>query len=475
MIVALLLLLVALLLVLATGFYVAAEFSLVTVDRATVTRRAEAGDASAASLLRGLASLSTLLSGAQVGITVTTLVLGWVMQPSLAVLLGAPLQSIGLSRSGADTVAGVVALVVATALSMLFGELVPKSLAMARPLATATRVVGGLRISTAVLKPLVWVLDRIANSVLRLLGIRPQEELRSARSPDELRLLVRRSATAGTLERGTAGLLVRSLGFADRTAADVLTPRPDVRFLRIDDSAAELVSVAVGTGFSRFPVFAADHDDVVGVVHLKRAVAVPAGDRARVTVADLMEDVPVVPESLPLGDLLDTLRGHGFQLAVVVDEYGGTAGLITLEDVIEELVGNIADEHDRRPSADQDNRNADGTWSLEGTSRPDEIGELTGVSLPESGGYETIAGLVLARLGHIPASGESVIVEATLVPERGLAAWPEEPGDRPVEIAPGESVAQPVRVRLTVQRMDGRRIATVRLSAVDQGAAGGDR
>ena len=464
MIVAVLLLLVGLLLIVATGFYVAAEFSLVTVDRSAVTQRAKAGDKSAVALLRGLKSLSTLLSGAQVGITVTTLVLGWVMEPSLGTMLGGPLRSLGLSEGAADTVAGIVSLVVATVLSMVFGELVPKSLAMSRPLETASRVVTGMRWSTVALKPLIWVLDKIANSVLRMVGIEPQEELRSARSPDELRLLVRRSASLGTLEQDAAGLLARSLTFAERTAADVLTPRPRVEFVAVASSAADVLATSARTGFSRFPVFDADHDDVVGLVHLKRALAVPPADRNQVRVADLMVDVPVVPESLPLGQLLDSLRSRGFQLAVVVDEYGGTAGLLTLEDVVEELVGDITDEHDE--TADSDYRRPDGTWLLPGTLRPDEIVELTGVQLPESGEYETVAGLLIAELGHIPQSGETITLLSTLASDRELAAIPEEIDDSGVDAEPDESVPRPVRVRLTVAAMDRHRVAAVRLSSV---------
>ncbi len=244
------------------------------------------------------------------------------------------------------TAAVVIALVITNVLSMVFGELVPKNLAIAEPMGTAKAVVGASRISATVFKPLIWVLNGAANAVLRMFSIEPQEELRSARSPDELSSLVRRSAEQGTLENRTAGLLARSISFSDKTAADVLTPRPRVRFIKSVESADEIIAAAAETGHSRFPVIGEDSDDVLGLVHLKRAVSIPREQRAHVPVSALVSELPVVPETMPLDALLDLLRERGFQMAVVADEYGGTAGVLTLEDVVEELVGEITDEHD---------------------------------------------------------------------------------------------------------------------------------
>ncbi len=403
---------VGLVLIAFTALYVAAEFSLITVDRATVSRQASDGDAGAQSLLAGLRSLSTQLSGAQVGISLTTLALGFVMQPALADLIGAPLSAIGLGDGASVTAAVVIALVITNVLSMVFGELVPKNLAIAEPMGTAKAVVGASRISATVFKPLIWALNGAANAVLRMFSIEPQEELRSARSPDELSSLVRRSAEQGTLENRTAGLLARSISFSDKTAADVLTPRPRVRFIKSVESADEIIAAAAETGHSRFPVIGEDSDDVLGLVHLKRAVSIPREQRAHVPVSALVSELPVVPETMPLDALLDLLRERGFQMAVVADEYGGTAGVLTLEDVVEELVGEITDEHD--PKAKRAERLPDRTWLLPGILRPDEVAEITGVMLPEAGEYETIAGLVLARLGRLATDGDFTVVEATV-------------------------------------------------------------
>ena len=465
MITELILIVVGIGLIAGTYVFVAGEFSLVTVDRATVEREAAAGDARARSLLAALRSLSTQLSGAQVGITLTTLLLGFVMEPSLAGLLAAPLTSLGLAEGVADSVGVVLSLVVATVLSMVFGELVPKNVAIADPMATAKSVVIPLRASTVAFRPLIWALNGIANGVLRMFGVEPQEELRSARSSEELRSLVQRSAAQGTLERPVAGLLSRSISFGDRLADDVLTPRPQVVFLHSDATADTVISEAVRTGHSRFPVIGADADDVIGLVHLKRAVAVPPEDRGGVTARQLASEIPRIPGTLQLEETMNLLRERGFQLALVIDEYGGTAGILTLEDVVEELVGEITDEHDIR--IDHGQRGTDGTWLLRGALRPDEIVEATGVALPESGDYETIAGLVMSELGRIPDTGDSVVIAATMAPNRSLGPDPGRDGDDPIGES-DEDLPRPVLIRLTVTGKDRRRVDTVRLSAVSE-------
>ena len=474
----LLLLLVAFVLIAGTSLFVASEFSLVTVDRAAVARKAADGrpveKARAQVLQSALRSLSTQLSGAQVGITVTTLALGFVMEPSLAALLVPPLQALGLSASGAESVAVPVALLIATVLSMVFGELVPKNLALAQPLETALWIARPQRVATRIFRPLIWVLNGVANGVLAVLGVEPQEELRSARSPQELRSLVRRSADQGTLEAPTAGLLARTLDFPDKTAADVLTPRVRVDFLHRDATAADVVAAAVRTGHSRFPVIGTDADEVLGQVHVKRAVAIPADQRSAVSAEQLMVSAPTVPETLPLGPLLDQLREGGLQLAVVVDEFGGTAGILTLEDVVEELIGEITDEHDS--PAGRPHRRTDGVWLVPGQSRPDEISERTGVSLPESGAYETVAGLILDRLDRLARAGDSITVDAVVAPEVDLGVLSDDldpdivsdiyDRDRALPAEPGIDVPRAYQVRLTVSRIVRRRVETVLLSAV---------
>jgi CBS domain containing-hemolysin-like protein len=401
-----LLVLLAVLLTLGTALFVAAEFAFVALDRSSVERAVSAGDARSQPVLAALTRLSTQLSASQVGITLTTLLVGYLAEPSIAGLLRGPLHAVGLPAGAVEPVGVGVSLVTATAFSMVVGELVPKNLAIAQPLRTAQVVAGPMRAFTLVARPLIALLNGSANAFLRRVGVEPREGLSSARTPQELASLVRRSAEAGTLDRSTAQLVTRSLGFGERTAADVMTPRLRCTVVHRDDPAAEVVRLARSGGHSRFPVVQEGLDDVVGVVHVKRAVSVPPERRQEVPAAALMSPVLMVPETVRLDPLLAQLREQGLQLAVVVDEYGGTSGVVTLEDVVEEIVGEVADEHDRSRSGAR--RMRDGSWVVPGLWRPDEVRERVGAQVPDEGAYETVGGFVMARLGRVPATGDEV-------------------------------------------------------------------
>lgn len=421
------------LLTLGTGICVASEFSLVALDRPSVERAIEDGDRRAARVLPGLRTLSTQLSSSQVGITITTLLVGFLVEPSVSRLLQPPLEALAVPDGAVAPLSVGLGIFLATVLSMIVGELVPKNLAIAEPLATASWAVPLQRRFTAAVLPLIRLLNGSANQVLHWVGVEPQEELSSGRSPEELSALVRRSAEAGTLDEGTADRLTRSLGFSRHAAVDVMTNRLRMASIQRADTAADVVRLARRTGYSRFPVVDSDADDVVGVVHVKRAVAVPHDKREDVPAAALMSEVLRVPETLRLDPLLVALRDQGMQLAVVVDEYGGTSGIVTLEDVIEELVGEVADEHDRSRAGAR--RLRDGSWTIPGLVRPDEIRDRIGVDVPDGLGYETLGGFVMARLGRIAATGDEVVVAGGV---------------------------------LRVQRMDGRRVDRVRLVQVDE-------
>ena len=407
-----------------TAVFVAGEFSLVTLDPAAVEAQAD-DDPAGRRVLRAVHTLSTQLSGAQVGITATTVLLGYTTQPAVGRLLERALHG-PVSAGLATGISVALALVLVNAFSMLVGELIPKNFALAAPLDTA-KAISPFQLSfTTVLRPLIAVFNGSANWLLRRVGVEPREELSGSRSASELAALVRRSAEQGTLDEGTATLLTNSLDFGELTAVDVMTDRLRLVTVRRDDTAAEVLRIARATGHSRFPVIGESSDDIAGVVPLRRAVAVPYERRDEVPAAALMVDVPRVPETVHLGPLLSELRGRGPQMAVVVDEYGGTSGVVTLEDVVEELVGEVADEHDRARSSAA--RRLDGSWGFPGVLRPDELAEITGLRVPEDGPYETLGGLVMARLGRIPAEGDVVEVDG---------------------------------VRLEVERMDGRRVERI--------------
>lgn len=433
-----LLVLLGVVLTAGTAVFVAAEFSLVALDPGTVDRRIAAGDKRAVGVGRALKHLSLELSSAQVGITVTTILLGYTTQAALATLLAGPLGSAGLASAAATATAVVLSLVAVNTFSMVFGELVPKNLALADPLVTAGHVAPLQRVFTRALRPVITGLNNSANAVLRRFGVEAVEELSGGRSASELAALVRRSAEQGTLDVSTATLLTRSIGLGALTAVDVMTDRGRIHALSREDTAADVVALARATGHSRFPVFGEDPDDVVGLVHLRRAVAVPYERRADVPVASssLLVEAPRVPETVALGPLLVQLRDEGLQMAVVVDEYGGTSGIVTLEDVVEELVGDVADEHDRRRSGTH--AGPRGTWVVPGVLRPDELADQTGLRVPDDGPYETLGGLVMDRLGRIPGEGDEVTV-----------------GD----------------VLLTVEHMEGRRVDRLRVRPVPAGGA----
>jgi CBS domain containing-hemolysin-like protein len=385
----------------ANAFFVAAEFSLVTVDRAAIEQQAQAGDRVARTLRRELRELSFQLSGAQLGITLAALLTGYLAEPALSRLLH-PL----LGDRRALTYA--VALGIATLFSMLFGELVPKNAALARPMPLARATARPLRTFSQLFRWLIRALNGSANFVVRQFGVQPQEELASARSPEELGLLAAISARAGALPEDTAMLLQRTIRFGDKRAAEAMTPRVDVVALPAGTTVAELLGSARETGHSRFPVYETTVDLITGVVDVIAGLGVPPARRETTTVAEIAREPVFVPESLDLDGVLAQLQGSGAELAVVVDEYGGTDGIVTVEDLAEELVGEIADEYDVEPAAFEITAPAgDRSVLVEGVLREDELAEATGFRLPE-GPYETLAGFLMARLGHIPVVGETV-------------------------------------------------------------------
>jgi CBS domain containing-hemolysin-like protein len=385
-----------------------AEFALVTVDRAEIDQRAEAGDRRALTVRKALRALSFQLSGAQLGITITALLTGYLAEPALSKLFRPLIEP--LAGDSTESVSPLVALALATLLSMLFGELVPKNAALARPMPAALATAAPMNGFSTTFGWLIRGLNNSANWLVRRLGVEPQEELASARSPEELGLLAAISARAGALPRDTAMLLQRTIRFGDKRAAEAMTPRIDVIALRATATVAELLTLAQQTGRTRFPVYEDTLDLVTGVAGVPDALGVPLDRRSTTTVASVAREPVYVPESLDLDGVLAALRAAGADLAIVVDEYGGTDGVVTVEDLVEELVGEIADEFDPDVVADNIELTVPGgerTVLVDGVLREDELAEQTGFRLPE-GPYETLAGFLLARLGHIPVAGETV-------------------------------------------------------------------
>ncbi|NKI44907.1 hemolysin family protein [Streptomyces physcomitrii] len=406
-----LLLAVAVLLSLACGAFVAAEFSLTTVERGELERAAERGERGAAGALKAARHLTFQLSGAQLGITVTNLVVGMLSEPSIAKLIAGPLEDIGLSHSAARSAALVLGTALSTVFLMVVGELVPKNWAISSPLPVAKRVATPQRWFSAAFRPFITHLNNTANRAVRRFGIEPTEELASARGPEELVALARHSAKEGALEPDTAELFVRTLNLADLTAENVMTPRVQVMALDAQATCEDVANATRATGLSRFPVYRGSLDSVVGIVHIKDVLAVPAQRRLRHPVSALMREPLLVPETLTVDRLLDRISGRR-TMAVVIDEYGGTAGVATLEDIVEEVVGEVRDEHDPHETPDLAPAGLDeegrSRYSADGAARMDQLARV-GLRAPE-GPYETLAGLVARELGRIPATGDSVEV-----------------------------------------------------------------
>ncbi|TDC28048.1 HlyC/CorC family transporter [Streptomyces sp. 8K308] len=402
----LLLLLVALLLTLACSVFVAAEFSLTTLERGELERAAAAGQPGAEGVLKAVRRLTFQLSGAQLGITVSSLVIGMLAEPSLAALLRGPLRSAGLPEGSASSLAVGLGVALSTVVLMVVGELMPKNWAITHPMRVARAVSPPQRGFTAAFGPLIRHLNETANRMVRWFGLEPTEELASARTPPELVALARHSAAEGVLPRDSAELFVRTLHLGELTAQSVMTPRVAVHALRRTASAADAANLTLATGLSRFPVYNEGLDDVVGMVHIKDVLAVDESRRAAVPVAELATEAQLVPDSLPVDRLLEELRGRR-SMAVVVDEYGGTAGVVTLEDIVEEVVGEVRDEHDPEEVPELA-RTGPGVWEAGGGARTDQLAEV-GLPVPE-GPYETLAGLLATELGRIPAAGDRVEV-----------------------------------------------------------------
>jgi CBS domain containing-hemolysin-like protein len=429
------------LLTFGTAVFVAAEFSLTALERSTVEANARDGDRRDQLVRRAHRTLSFQLSGAQVGISITTLATGYLAEPVVGGLLRPGLDAIGLPTNVAGGLSLFLAVLIATSLSMVFGELVPKNLAVARPVPTARAAAPFQLLFSMLFTPVIRLTNGTANWILRRLGIEPAEELRSARSAQELASLVRNSARSGSLDPSTALLVHRSLQFGERSAEELMTPRSKIEVLDAGDSVADLMSAAIRTGYSRFPIVKGDLDETIGVVHIKQVFSIPREARERTRLAALALPVASVPSTLDGDAVMTQIRANGLQTALVVDEYGGTAGMVTVEDLIEEIVGDVRDEHD---DATPDVVPAGAGWQVSGLLRIDEVAAATGFRAAE-GEYETIGGLILQELGHIPEKGEAVELTA---------------------FDPDGDPDKPTRWLATVVRMDGRRIDLLELTSL---------
>ncbi|WP_051062704.1 hemolysin family protein [Ilumatobacter nonamiensis] len=399
----------AIVLLALNGFFVAAEFALLASRRSRIEQLAAEGNRRAKSALAGIRELTLMLAGAQLGITMCSLGLGLVAEPAVAQIFEGWFGGVSfLSDTASHVVAFTIALSIVVFLHMVVGEMAPKSWAISHPEDSAMRLAMPFRAFVTVFKPVIWFMNGLANLVVRAVGVEPQDERAMAHSPSDLRLLLDESAGPGGLAATEHELLTRSLELSGLTASDAMTVRRDIIAVSADASAQAAADEAHRTGRSRIIVFEGDLDHVQGFIHAKDLLRLPNGTWASTVVGTITRNVMVTPEQHRLEDLLLEMQTERQHIALVIDEHGTVVGVVTLEDVIEELIGDFDDESDSRHGACE--RLADGSFRINGTLRHDEFEEYTGVALPD-GDWQTVAGFVIAALDEIPAVGDRVETE----------------------------------------------------------------
>jgi CBS domain containing-hemolysin-like protein len=388
------------------GFFVAGEFALLASRRSRLEQLAAEGDKRADRALSGLRELTLMLAGAQLGITMCSLGLGAVAEPAVARIIEGMLGEVfTLSDTARHVIAFTIALSIVVFLHMVVGEMAPKSWAIAHPEKSSLRVARPFRLFVQVFRPIIRLLNGLANTVVRAVGVEPQDERAMAHSPSDLLLLIEESAGHGGIAAREHELLARSLELSGSTAADAMTPRRDIVAVAADATAAEVATEAHRTGRTRVVVHEGDLDHVRGFVHAKDVIRLEHGTWPTTSAGSLARPIMVTPEHHGLEDLLLEMRTQRHHISLVVDEHGLVLGLVTLEDVIEELIGDFSDESDRRAGECQ--RLSDGSYRMMGTLRADEFEDATGTALPE-GDWQTVAGYVIAALDEIPSPGDRV-------------------------------------------------------------------
>ncbi len=399
-----------LILVAANAFFVAAEFALVASRRTRIDALARAGDTKAKLAQRAIQQLDRYISGTQLGITVASIGLGWIGEPTIASVIEGAFQGLPAPLNAVSThsVAFVIAFMIITFLHVVLGELAPKAVALLHPEATSRWVAAPLIAFTEATNPFIWVLNGSANTLLKLLGMRPASEAERVHQPEEIVMLARQTQNAGRLAKGDVRMIEGVFEFTEKTARDVMTPRTDVMALPAMLTVNEAGTRAGKIGRSRYPVYQESLDDIVGIVHVKQILAGMQADPAR-PVTTLMRDPLFVPGTREVEDVLADMKRLKTQMAVVLDEYGGTAGIVTMEDLLEEIVGEIYDEYDLAEPVPAPS--ADGV-TVPGDLEIDDLNRRYGLKLPGDD-YQTVGGYVFGRLGRLPQPGDRVVIQGT--------------------------------------------------------------
>ena len=392
-------------LVLANGFFVAAEFALVAVRRSRIEQQASEGDRSARRVQSALADLDRYISGTQLGITLASLALGWLGEPALAAAIDRALHALGFAPPPAavhSAAAIATAFAIITFLHIVLGELAPKSLALVKAEAVSKAVARPLMLFSTVMSPFIWVLNGAANMLLRLVRVPMASEGSHAHSPEELRLLVMQAHAHGTLDESDRAMLAGVFDFHEKRARDVMRPRTDVCAIDIESSEQEVWETLRRERYSRYPVYRESLDDIVGVL-LAKDLFLHDGT-GPFDLSRWVRPVLFIPDSRRAELVLDDLRKKRAHMAVVLDEYGGTAGIITMEDLVEEVIGDIADEYDLAMRSAVE---TDGVLELAGTMSLIDVRSDYRLHIPE-GEWTTLGGYAFGRLGRLPKIGDRV-------------------------------------------------------------------
>lgn len=393
-------------LVLANGFFVASEFSLVAIRRSRVDEMVSQGVLGAKGVQRATRNLDHFIAATQLGITLASLALGWLGEPTLGRLLE---HRIGHVPGGA-TLAVIIAFSIITTLHIVVGELAPKSIALQYPERTSLVIAQPLGIFDFVFRPFIIALNSIGRFTVRMIGLQPPSGHELVHSSEELRILVEASGRAGVLEESEREIINRAFDFADFTARELMMPRTEVVAVPAGLSGRDLLHTVVEKGFSRYPVYQGSLDDVLGVVHVKDLVAAMDRDGLEsITAKDLARPAMFVLDTLPVDDLLDRLRETNARMAMVIDEFGGVAGIVTMENVLERLVGQLRDEFEPQSQTEMIHH-PDGSVSISGLTLISDANELLGLSLDDAE-YDTVGGFLFGHIGHLPKVGDSVEVD----------------------------------------------------------------
>jgi CBS domain containing-hemolysin-like protein len=401
-----LLLLAVLVLILLNAFFVAAEFALVRSRKAHLEADAEAGKRGASRAVELMDDLSRYLSAVQVAITLTSLGIGFIGEPAVGKLFQDVIGT-SVSHNLRYAISFALAYLITTSLHIVFGEQVPKIYSIQKAEAMARLTAGPLHVFARVVAPFVAALNKTSNGVLRLLGVRTSGQLDEAESPEELRVLIQESVTGGKLDPGEAGMLTGVFHLHEQQARQVMTPAPAVVTVDLAEDVETAVRRCVSSGHTRLVVTEDDnHDRVRGIVHTNQLSQRLLTDGPEAKIDDLVREAPIVPETKPLDDLLADLQRERSSLAVVIDEYGRTAGIVTVEDIVEEVVGEIDDETD--PLGGAVRRLPNGDWFVRGHVAITDLVDY-GLELPvDSDAYNSVGGFVFGELGRLPKRGDTV-------------------------------------------------------------------